>query len=276
MGLNPLNLIRVMPAKERELSIGQAYHHRHWRRRCRPRLRARARRARRGRRGASSAAARWARAPARGWRAACWRRGASAPPPSPRSSTWGAPSIAWWAERFPGTVRHGSLVVAQPRDPPDLTRFAAAHRALRMAGRGPHRRARARSRAAASGARCSFPTRPISIRGGRWLSWRNACRAAALPIRFGVELAPQDARRRYRRRLPRACRARRAARPARRARRDGRRALARRVAGAAGAHAASAPPALHRAARRRPVHDRRHHDRKRAPRPVSVRSASSF
>ena len=42
----------------------------------------------------------------------------------PEVMTWGAPSIAWWAERFPGTVHQGSLVVAQPRDLPDLSRFA--------------------------------------------------------------------------------------------------------------------------------------------------------
>jgi glycine oxidase len=42
----------------------------------------------------------------------------------PIVATLGAPSIAWWAERYPGTVRNGSLVVAQGRDMADLTRFA--------------------------------------------------------------------------------------------------------------------------------------------------------
>jgi glycine oxidase len=42
----------------------------------------------------------------------------------PEVAEWGASSIAWWAERFPETVRKGSLVVAQPRDLPDLTRFS--------------------------------------------------------------------------------------------------------------------------------------------------------
>lgn len=36
----------------------------------------------------------------------------------------GEPAIDWWLKRFPGTVRNGSLVVAQPRDSADLTRFA--------------------------------------------------------------------------------------------------------------------------------------------------------
>jgi glycine oxidase len=42
----------------------------------------------------------------------------------PIVATLGEPSIAWWAERYPGTVRNGSLVVAQTRDMRDLTRFA--------------------------------------------------------------------------------------------------------------------------------------------------------
>ena len=42
----------------------------------------------------------------------------------PEVVTWGAPSIAWWAERFPGTVQNGSLVLAQLREAPDLARFA--------------------------------------------------------------------------------------------------------------------------------------------------------
>jgi glycine oxidase len=36
----------------------------------------------------------------------------------------GAHSIGWWRERFPGTVSKGTLVVAQPRDMAELTRFA--------------------------------------------------------------------------------------------------------------------------------------------------------
>ena len=37
----------------------------------------------------------------------------------------GAPSIEWWLRHFPGTVRKGSLVLAPPRDTAELTRFAA-------------------------------------------------------------------------------------------------------------------------------------------------------
>src|SRR5262249_31081448 len=35
----------------------------------------------------------------------------------------GEPSIAWWMQHFAGTQRRGSLVVAQPRDAVELTRF---------------------------------------------------------------------------------------------------------------------------------------------------------
>jgi glycine oxidase len=42
----------------------------------------------------------------------------------PEVAAWGAGSIDWWSQRYPGTERRGSLVVAQPRDATDLTRFA--------------------------------------------------------------------------------------------------------------------------------------------------------
>jgi glycine oxidase len=42
----------------------------------------------------------------------------------PEVVSWGAPAIDWWAKHFAGTIRRGSLVVAQPRDLSDLARFA--------------------------------------------------------------------------------------------------------------------------------------------------------
>ena len=36
----------------------------------------------------------------------------------------GAPSLAWWRERFPGVVAKGTLVVAPARDLAELDRFA--------------------------------------------------------------------------------------------------------------------------------------------------------
>ena len=193
MGLNPLNLIRVMPAKEREFVDWPS----HPSSSSAPALPASPVRSNSPSAASasrwSSAAARWARAAARGWPAACWRRGASAPPPNPRSPTGarrrstGGPSAfprrcaraAWWSRsratcpisraspRAP-SASTGWMPIASPRSSPIL--------------------------AAASGARCSSPTRPISIRGARSLRWPGACRTAASPIRFGVELAPQDAR----------------------------------------------------------------------------------
>jgi glycine oxidase len=59
-----------------------------------------------------------------------WMAGGMLAPWCERASTdplvaeWGAPAIDWWAKRFAGTVRRGSLVVAQPRDAGELTRFA--------------------------------------------------------------------------------------------------------------------------------------------------------
>ena len=111
----------------------------------------------------------------------------------PEVAQWGAPAIAWWAERFPETVRKGSLVVAQPRDLPDLTRFAERTErfdwldadgitALEPDLSGRFRRA------------LFFPDEAH-------LDPRRALAALAkrlhdrgVEIRFGVELAPQDAR----------------------------------------------------------------------------------
>lgn len=42
----------------------------------------------------------------------------------PEVADWGAASIDWWSRRYAGTEQLGSLVVAQPRDAGDLTRFA--------------------------------------------------------------------------------------------------------------------------------------------------------
>jgi glycine oxidase len=110
----------------------------------------------------------------------------------PEVAEWGAPSIAWWAERFPETVRVGSLVVAQPRDLPDLTRFAQRTErfdwldADRIAALEPDLGGRFR--------------RALFFPGEAHLDPRRALAALAMhlqdqgvAIRFGVEVAPQDA-----------------------------------------------------------------------------------
>jgi len=111
----------------------------------------------------------------------------------PEVAQWGAPSIAWWAERFPETVRKGSLVVAQPRDLPDLTRFAERTErydwldADGIAALEPDLAGRFR--------------RALFFPDEAHLDPRRALAALAqrlhdcgVSIRFGVELAPQDAR----------------------------------------------------------------------------------
>lgn len=80
------------------------------------------------------------RAPALGAGAASWLAGGMLAPFIEREcaeesiETRGQLALSWWAARFPDLVtRAGSLVVAPPRDRPELTRFARrtrAHRAL--------------------------------------------------------------------------------------------------------------------------------------------------
>lgn len=70
------------------------------------------------------------RGPALGVQSCSWKAGGMLAPwceratTDPEIATLGAPSIDWWARHFPGTVRHGSLVVAPPRDAVELQRFA--------------------------------------------------------------------------------------------------------------------------------------------------------
>ncbi len=110
----------------------------------------------------------------------------------PQVAEWGASSIGWWAERFPETVLNGSLVVAQPREAAELTRFAARTErfdwidADRVAELEPDLAGRFR--------------RALFFRGEAHLDPRRALAALAsalqqrgVAIRFGVELAPQDA-----------------------------------------------------------------------------------
>ena len=250
MGLNPLNLIRVMPAKEREfidwpspsvIVVGAGVAGL----RCALELAERGV-GRRGRRARPRAGRRQLLVDG-GRHAGAVVRARHRP----------TRVVAWARRRSPGGLsasRHGAK--RQPGRGPVARRadLDAVCRAAPSASNGPmraHRRARARSR------RPLPPRAVLSRRGpsrsaaGPGGTGRAPRSAAASPIRFGVEPAPSSADAD----IVVDCRglgaARCAARPARRARRDGRRALARRVAGAAGAHAASAHAALHRAARRR-------------------------
>ena len=70
------------------------------------------------------------RGPALGAETCSWKAGGMLAPwceratTEPAIATLGAPAIDWWARHFPATVRHGSLVVAPPRDAVELSRFA--------------------------------------------------------------------------------------------------------------------------------------------------------
>jgi glycine oxidase len=110
----------------------------------------------------------------------------------PEVVTWGAPSIDWWAQRFAGTVRHGSLVVAQPRDLPELSRFASRTEryewldaggiaALEPALGGRFRRA------------LLFPDEAHLDPRRALAGLAEALAARGVAIRFGVELAPEAA-----------------------------------------------------------------------------------
>jgi glycine oxidase len=110
----------------------------------------------------------------------------------PEVAAWGAPSIAWWAGRFPGTVRNGSLVVAQPRDAPDLARFADRTERFEWADAG-------RIAALEPGLAGRF-RRALFFADEAHLDPRRALAALAealerrgVAIRFGVELAPATA-----------------------------------------------------------------------------------
>lgn len=131
--------------------------------------------------------------------AACsWMAGGMLAPWCERATTepevaeWGAPSIDWWAERFPETVRQGSLVVAQPRDLPDLTRFAQrTERFDRLDAEGiaalePDLAGRFRSALFFPGEAHLDPRRALTALAER-------LQDKGVPIRFGVELAPPDA-----------------------------------------------------------------------------------
>ncbi len=110
----------------------------------------------------------------------------------PEVAEWGAPSIAWWAERFPGTVLNGSLVVAQARDAPELARFAQRTERFEwldadgVGGLEPDLAGRFRQALFFADEAHLDPRRALAALAAR-LERRG------VEIRFGVELAPSDA-----------------------------------------------------------------------------------
>lgn len=110
----------------------------------------------------------------------------------PEVATRGAPSIAWWAERFPETVRKGSLVVAQARDGGDLARFAA--RTERFEWRDADGIATLEPDLAGRFRRALFFPDEAHLDPRRALgALAERLQARGVTIRFGVELSPSDA-----------------------------------------------------------------------------------
>ncbi len=110
----------------------------------------------------------------------------------PVVATLGAPSIDWWLQHFPDTERRGSLVVAQPRDTAELTRFADRTERFEwldadgIAGLEPDLAGRFRRALFFAEEAHLEPRRALPALAGL-LEKRD------VPIRFGVELSPAQA-----------------------------------------------------------------------------------
>ena len=130
--------------------------------------------------------------------ACSWQAGGMLAPWCERATTdaavavRGGPALDWWAARFPGTVRKGTLVVAQSRDAADLTRFAGRTDhfewvdADRIAALEPDLAGRFRRGLFFAGEGHLEPRRALAA-----LVERLAERG--VPIRFGVDLLPEAA-----------------------------------------------------------------------------------
>jgi glycine oxidase len=98
----------------------------------------------------------------------------------------GEESIAWWQERFPGTVVNGTLVVAHGRDAPDVAQFAGRTRHFERVG--------AEAIAALEPDLAGRFSQGLYFRDEAHLDPRAALAALAarlgalkIPVRFGVE-----------------------------------------------------------------------------------------
>ena len=191
LGLNPLNLIRIMPAKEREsrlakpstIVIGAGV----------AGLASALELAERG-----IAVEVVERSATLGAGACSWMAGGMLAPWCERATTEpevaerGVPSVDWWLKRFPETARKGSLVVAQRRDAPDLVRFAARTECFEwlnaetIAGLEPDLAGRFRRALLFADEAHLDPRRALAALAA-------ALEKAGVAIRFGVELEPQHA-----------------------------------------------------------------------------------
>ena len=104
----------------------------------------------------------------------------------------GAPSIDWWARHFPDTIRNGSLVLAQPRDAADLTRFA--QRTERFEWVDADRLAALEPDLAGRFRRALFFPDEAHLEPRRALAaLAQKLRDRGVEIRFGVEVSPDEA-----------------------------------------------------------------------------------
>jgi glycine oxidase len=138
------------------------------------------------------------RGPALGAASCSWVAGGMLAPWCERATTEpevlarGVPAIDWWARRFAGTVRRGSLVVAQPRDLAELSRFAERterHEWLdadRVAELEPALGGRFRRALLFPDEAHVDPRRALA-------ALVEALHARGVAIRFGVDLAPEAA-----------------------------------------------------------------------------------
>ena len=192
---DPLNLIRVMPAKERESAVGSpvvsiigagvaglA---------CATELA-----------GRGVAVEVLERAGQLGESACSWMAGGMLAPWCERATTdeivarLGEPSIDWWRRHFPGTVSQGSLVLTPPRDAADLTRFAARTERYewidgdRIASLEPDLAGRFRRALFFADEAHLDPRKALS-------SLAAGLEARRVPIRFGVDANPSEAGSRF-------------------------------------------------------------------------------
>jgi glycine oxidase len=107
--------------------------------------------------------------------------------------TLGEPSIDWWMRQFAGTVRKGSLVVAPPRDTAELTRFAErTERCDWLDGDGI---AQLEPDLAGRFRRALFFPDEAHLEPRRALpALAEELARRSVPVRFGVDFSPADAR----------------------------------------------------------------------------------
>ncbi len=189
--------------------------------------------------------------------------------------TLGREALDYWTKTVPAATVHGTLVIAPPRDRPDLLRFArltSHHEKLgaeKIAALEPDLAGRFDEALSFPEEAHLDPRQAMAMLAARLRQYPNVAfrfntdaETISEPADWTIDcrgFAARDA----------------AQRSARRQRRNACLGDARHFLRAAGAHAASAPSGLYRAARRWALHDRRDDDRKRRAAAASPRAPCS-